>query len=140
MDAADCRAMVHAFYADLWDLQDKATWERIMAPDLKFRGSLGPVLEGRDAFWGYVEDVTAAVGNYRSEIKALIAETNQAFVRMTFSGIHRGSFMGFAPTGQPVWWDGAGHFRFRGDRIADLWVLGDVHGLRERLSQSARGN
>ena len=41
-----------------------------------------------------------------------------------------------SPTG--VAWAGAAVFTRRGDRIADVWVLGDLHGLREALSAAAR--
>ena len=56
---------------------------------------------------------------------------------MRFEGIHYGPFMGFAPTGRPVEWAGAALFRLKGGKIADLWVLGDVNGLRELLQRNA---
>jgi len=34
-----------------------------------------------------------------------------------------------------VWWYGTPFFAFDGDKVRDLWVLGDVHGLMERLTR-----
>jgi predicted ester cyclase len=45
--------------------------------------------------------------------------------------------MGFAPTGRPVAWAGAALFTLKGGKIADLWVLGDVDGLRAELQRNA---
>lgn len=80
---------------------------------------------------------TGALAGYRCTIRDLVAEGDRAFARMHFEGIYRGPFMGFAPTGKPVEWAGAALFTLKGGKIADLWVLGDVHGLIERLTRNA---
>ena len=46
-------------------------------------------------------------------------------------------FMGFSPTQKPVEWMGAALFTFSGGKITDLWVLGDVDGLKAQLSANA---
>jgi len=56
---------------------------------------------------------------------------------MRFEGIHRGPFMGFAPTGQRVEWAEAALFGLKDGKIANLWVLGDVNRRRERLQRNA---
>lgn len=64
-------------------------------------------------------------------------EPPKAFARMRFSGVHREELLGFARTGKRVEWAGAALFTFSGNRVADLWVLGDVHGLIELLDRNA---
>ena len=39
--------------------------------------------------------------------------------------------------GKHVAWAGAPFFTFEGDRVRDLWVLGDVHGLIDQLRANA---
>jgi len=34
-----------------------------------------------------------------------------------------------------VEWLGSAHFTFEGDKVSDLWVLGDVHGLLQLLQK-----
>ena len=133
----DPRALVEAFYHDLWNRQDRSRIAELLHEDFSFRGSLGAVKHGHAAFWDYVVTVTGALGDYRCEIRALVCEADRAFARMLFSGVHRGPFLGFEPTGRTVAWEGAALFTIRDGRIADLWVLGDVHGLRERLRADA---
>jgi predicted ester cyclase len=41
--------------------------------------------------------VQKALGDYRCVIEELVAEKSKVFAKMTFTGIHRGEFMGFAP-------------------------------------------
>jgi hypothetical protein len=36
-----------------------------------------------------------------------------------------------------VEWAGAALFTLKSDKIADLWVLGDLQGLREQLQRNA---
>jgi hypothetical protein len=50
----------------------------------------------------------------------LVPEGDRAFARMLFEGI---------PTVRS--------WALKSDKIASLWVLGDVHGLREQLQRNA---
>jgi len=129
--------VVQDFYARVWNRVDKAAIPELFHPDFTFRGSLGPTTTGHAAFTAYVDMVTGALEGYRCTIRDLVSEGNRAFARMHFEGIHRGPFMGFAPTGKRVEWAGAALFTLKGGKIADLWVLGDVHGLIEGLTRNA---
>ena len=39
-----------------------------------------------------------------------------------------------AATGRQVSWAGAGFFTMQANRIASLWVLGDIEGLKRQLA------
>jgi predicted ester cyclase len=126
------------FYEDIWNRRDFTAIPEVLAPSLTFRGSLGSVRTGHDEFTSYVEEVTAALGDYRCDIETLVAEDRRVAARLLFSGIHRGPFMGYHPTGERVAWAGAAFFTFVGVLIDDVWVLGDLHGLHEQLRNQAR--
>ena len=127
------KEVVRAFYQDMWNRADTRLVPRIFHPDFTFRGSLGPTLVGHQSFIAYVESVTAALGHYTCDILALVEEGNQVFGKLRFHGIHRKELLGVPPTGRHVWWYGAPVFTFEGGLVRDLWVLGDVHGLLQRL-------
>ena len=127
---------VRRFYDDIWNRVDLAAIPDVLAPDVAFRGSLGPVLTGRDEFAGYVREVTTALGDYRCEIESLPAESDRVAARMTFSGVHRGRLLDLPATGQQVSWAGAAFFTFADGLITDLWVLGDLDSLRRQLTQT----
>ena len=131
------RSVVESFYADVWNRHDKSKIPDLLLPGLTFRGSLGQAKTGHDGFAAYLDSVHAALAEFRCDIAELVIEPPKAFARMRFSGVHREELFGFAPTGKRVEWAGAALFTFSGNRVADLWVLGDVHGLIELLGRNA---
>lgn len=77
-----------------------------------------------------------ALGNYRCLIDELVEEGDKVFAKMTFTGIHRDEFMGYPPTRKQVNWRGCALFTFKGERIADVWVLGDLKNLEDQLMRN----
>jgi predicted ester cyclase len=132
------RQAVEAFYDRVWNRGDKAAIPELIHADFTFRGSLGPTMTGHAAFSTYVDGVTEALADYHCPILDVVSEGERAFARMRFEGIHRAPFLGFAPTGRRVAWAGAALFTLKSDKIADLWVLGDLQGLREQLQRNAK--
>jgi len=124
---------VRAFYKDMWDHADKSLIPRIFHEGFSFRGSLGPVLVGHDQFAGYVDYVTGAFGSYTTDILAMVEEGNRVSGKMRFHGFHRQEIFGVPPSGRHVWWIGMPIFTFDGDKVRDLYVLGDIYGLIGRL-------
>lgn len=131
--------IVRLFYDEMWNRADKSRIPEIFHPGFTFRGSLGPVLVGRGQFAGYVDDVVRALPDFLCEILETTEQANRVVAKMRFSGTHRGAMLGFAPTGKRVDWAGSAHFTFEGTLVADLWVLGDVHGLIQRLEANRAG-
>jgi predicted ester cyclase len=124
---------VRLFYKELWDRADKRLIPKIFHSDFTFRGSLGPTLIGHEQFAGYVDWVTGALGDYTSDILALVEEGNHVAGKLRFHGIHRKELFGVPPSGRHVWWTGMPIFTFDGAKVRDLFVLGDIHGLIGRL-------
>jgi steroid delta-isomerase-like uncharacterized protein len=127
------KAQVRKFYELLWDAHDAEAMPSILHQDFTFRGSLGEEKRGHRGFAEYVDRVHAALGDYRCSIEALVAEDDRVFAKMTFAGRHRAEFMGYAATRRRVSWQGCALFTFVGERIADVWVLGDLKGLEAQL-------
>jgi predicted ester cyclase len=127
------KEVVRVFYKEMWDNANTALVPQLFHPDFTFRGSLGPSLVGHEQFIGYVQFVTGALDRYATDILALGEEGCQVFGKLRFHGYHRRELFGVPPTGRHVWWYGAPIFTFEGALIRDLWVLGDIHGLVERL-------
>ena len=128
------KEVVRIFFNDLWDRPDKTLIPKLFHPDFTFRGSLGPELRGHDQFAGYVDMVTGALDKYTSDILDMVEEGNKVWAKLRYHGYHRGELLGCPPTGRHVWWYGTPFFTFEGDRVCDLWILGDVHGLLKKLT------
>lgn len=125
--------VVRTFYKELWDKADLSLVPQIFHPDFTFRGSLGPVLVGHRPFADYVTWLTEALEDYTSDILELVEEGPRVSGKLRFHGIHRRTLFGERPSNGRVWWYGAPIFTFDGPMVRDLWVLGDIHGLRARL-------
>ncbi len=128
--------LVERFYESIWNAGDLEAIAGLLAEDFSFRGSLGVERRGREAFKDYVCAIRNALGDYRCAILECVTEGSQAFAKMHFSGIHVGEFRGYLPTGMSVHWAGAALFRFGGNTIADLWVLGDLESLDAMLEKN----
>lgn len=129
------KEQVRRFYELIWNKCDKEVMPSILHEDFTFRGSLGQEKIGHAGFGEYVGMVHKALGDYRCIIDDLVEEGQKVCARMTFTGIHRDDFMGFAPTGNRVSWAGCAIFSFAGERITDVWVLGDLKGLENQLRE-----
>ena len=130
------KAQVQRFYELLWNTHDLSMMSSILHEDFAFRGSLGEEKRGLEGFAEYVDMVHTALDEYRCTIDVLVEEGDRVFAKMGFGGVHKGRFMGFEPTGEPVHWDGCALFTFRGEKVCDLWVLGNLKALEERLRRN----
>lgn len=126
---------VRRFYDIIWNTHAKAAIPSVLHEDFTFRGSLGHVKRGHDGFAEYVDMVHGALGDYECVVEELVAEGGKVFAKMLFTGVHRGRFMGYAPTQQRVRWAGCALFSFRDALITDVWVLGDLKSLEAQLQQ-----
>jgi predicted ester cyclase len=124
---------VRVFYKELWDHADKSLIPKLFHEGFTFRGSLGPTLVGYEQFAGYVDWVTGALAQYTTDILALLEDGNRVSGKMRFHGIQRREMFGVAPSGRHVWWIGMPIFTFDGPKVRDLYVLGDIYGLIERM-------
>lgn len=128
---------VTAFYERVWNAGDFRLIPELLTDDFVFRGSLGGGMTGHGPFEEYAKTLRSSLGGYHCGIVDCVYEGDRAFAKMRFSGIHTGVFRGREPTGKMVEWDGAALFRFEGNLIAELWVLGDMEALDELLLKNA---
>ncbi len=130
------KEQVKKFYRVLWDAHDKDQIPSVLHGDFTFRGSLGQEKRGHAGFAEYVDMVHEALGEYRCVIEELVSESDKVFAKMKFTGIRKSEFLGYSPTQQRVSWNGCALFTFRGNKVADLWVLGDLTSLKKQLEEN----
>jgi steroid delta-isomerase-like uncharacterized protein len=130
--------VIRRFYDDLWNRGRLELADELLAADVRFRGTLGMSLVGRDAFKGYVEQVRAAFPDWHNEVEELISADDAVVARLTFTGTHRGELLGVAPTGRRVSYVGAAIFHLDDGKIASAWVVGDTQELWRALGVLSR--
>ena len=99
------------------------------------RGARGRHAAGHAAFADYLELVRGAFPDFEQTIDQIEVDGvgGSAFVRLQCRGTHRGLLFGCPATGRRVAYEVAARFETRDGRIADIWLLGDVHGLVRQL-------
>jgi steroid delta-isomerase-like uncharacterized protein len=122
-------AVVRRFYEELWNRWRLELAEELMAPDVRFRGTLGRVCEGRDEFRAYAEAVRAAFPDWHNRIDELLVVGDRVVTRMTWNGTHQGPLGDVEPTGAWVEYPGAAFFRVADGLIEEAWVIGDTGAL-----------
>ena len=127
------KRLVERFYHEVWNRADEVVAREILHPEFCFRGSLGEEKRGPDGFITYLRMIHTALSKYTCTIEEIVEERQRAAARMRFAGIHRGQFLGVAPSGREISWSGAAFFAIDGDKITNLWVLGDIDSVKQQL-------
>jgi steroid delta-isomerase-like uncharacterized protein len=130
------KSLVRRYYEELWNRWDLSLADELLGEGLTFRGSLGVAVRGRDGFRDYVRAVRRAFPDFHNRIEELVAEGDKVVARLTYTGTHHGELFGIGPTGKRVTYAGVALLRIEADRIAEGWVLGDIHGLIRQLSDN----
>ncbi len=74
-----------------------------------------------------------AFANLHVAVESVISEGDTAAARVTFSGMHTGSFMGVPPTNKRVSWQAMVFYRIANGKIVERWGNYDLLGLLQQL-------
>ncbi len=130
--------LVQRFYEDMWNRFDTGVFPELLEPDITFRGSLGQEKCGYSGLAEYVAFIQSAFPDFHNQVLDVVADETRAFARLLYSGTHQGEVFGIQPTGKRFEYSGAALFTFRDGRISDVWVLGDIYGLMQKLQGCRR--
>ncbi len=121
MPSEEKKALVRRFY-EAHLKGDLEAMQEMIAPDFADR-SLFPGEEGsdREAYIQGIAEDQASISIVSFAIDDQIAEGDKVVTRYTERSIHRGEFLGVAPTGKEVFSTGIDIHRIAGDKIADEW-------------------
>jgi steroid delta-isomerase-like uncharacterized protein len=88
---------------------------------------------GLDAYADGLRAVIRAFGDYRWELRHLVADEPWIAAHFTDTGTHGGSFLGVPATGRSVSTQEFAFYRVRAGRIAEVWVTADDLHLLQQL-------
>ena len=131
--------VVRQYYDDMWNKWDFRLADELLHNEISFRGSLGSRVAGVSEFKKYMITVRSAFPDFHNQIEELVGREGLVAVRLKYKGTHLGPLFGIAPTGKRISYSGAAFYRFRGNKIAQGWVLGDVLGLLQQLRGRREG-
>jgi steroid delta-isomerase-like uncharacterized protein len=114
----------------------------LLAPNFALHVPL-PVSPGLQGITEVVTACRAAFEHLNVTVEDMAAEGDRVAARFTARGVHKGEFMGLAPTGKPIIMTGIEIFRIENGKIAELWGEANLLGLMAQLgimpSAAAKG-
>ncbi len=127
------KTLIRRYYEEMWNPWNFGLAAELLAEDITFRGSLGDVTKGREAFCGYMRKVRQAFPDFHNAIEELVTEGDTIVARLTYCGTQRGKIFGVAATSKSVTYAGVAIFRIANGKVAEGWVLGELIGLLRQL-------
>ncbi|MGH9745263.1 MAG: ester cyclase [Candidatus Acidiferrales bacterium] len=131
------KTLIRRFFDEMWNPWNYDKADELLSPEIKFRGTLGSELVGRDAFRAYMRQVHAAFPDFHNSILELTAEDDRVVARTFYRATHRGEIFGIAPTGKSISYAGAAFFRIADGQVIEGWVLGDLLSLLRQLGSKS---
>jgi predicted ester cyclase len=75
----------------------------------------------------------SAFSDVHDQVQDQLAEGEKVVTRFSGGGVHRGVFMGVAPTGKTVTWTGISIDRFAAGKIVERWTEINIFGVLQQL-------
>jgi steroid delta-isomerase-like uncharacterized protein len=115
----------------------------LLAPDLVVHIPGAPAPLNREAFLQVLSMHDTAFSDGHTVIEDQIAEGDKVATRITWRGIHSGSYQGLPPTGKQIAMSATVVQRIKEGKIVEHWPLFDLLGMMQQLglipsSQAAR--
>lgn len=128
------KELINAYYK-MWNEKDFEKADKLLDPDVRFRGSLDITANGIDGFKEYALMLTTAFPNLYHAVEMLVVENNTAAAYVTYTGTHEGKIFNYEATGNRICYSGASFIQIRDNKIASINILGDLNSLYKQLSQ-----
>ena len=137
MSTEQNKAMARQMIEDVFNRGDMSRFDEYLAPDFVEREELPPGLPGgREGVQQLIAILHSAFPDFRATIDDLVAEGDRVVVRHTWTGTHRGEFMGVPPTGKSVSFGVIDILRIAGGKVVEHWGLMDSMSLMQQLGAS----
>lgn len=132
--STDNKAIVQRLYEEVWNNRKLEVINEILSPSHALHGpnfsgsAIGPEAYKREASAFF-----AGFPDLHWTVEDIIAERGKVVACWTFSGTHKGEYMGIAATNKKVSVDGMTIHHLAGGKIMDSYSIRDALGLMQQL-------
>src|SRR5438105_1259616 len=133
MSAETNKALVQRAMEDGYNTGNLDVMDEVFLPDYVRHEAGGPGVRSLAEHKADIAKRRAAFPDSRFEIEQIVSEGDHVAVRYTMTGTHRGEWRGIMPTGRQVRRASSAFFRVQDGKIAEGWLVNDVHGMLEQL-------
>jgi predicted ester cyclase len=118
---------------DIYNSHDVSRFDELLADDCVLVRN-GVEARGREEVKRVLARLYAAIPDIEYRLDDVVAAGDKLALRWSGRGTHRGEYMGVAPTGRPLSYDGITLYERRGDRLQRIWVSTNLLGLLRALT------
>ena len=129
----DNKAIARRALEEVWSQGKLDVIDEIFAADFVLHVAGSPDIHGPEGYKQFVADARSAFPDLQFTIEDQIAESDKVVTRYTFTGTHKGDFMGIPPTGVQVTVTGIDIDRIAGGKIVEEWTSYDALGMLQQL-------
>lgn len=130
----DYLSTIESYHAEIWANKDVGSIDRYFAQDARVHTSLGDA-EGTEYMKGVVGKWIEALPDMEVTWKDSVCQGQKVVARWSSTGTHTGEFLGYAPTGKKVSYNGVTIYGLNETgKIEDYWAFVDMEGLRKQLT------
>ena len=112
--------------------------DELFATDIVEHSGTGEETHGLKDYKQSTSDVYNAFPDIHFTLHDMVVEGDKAAVRFTFSGTHKGEFMGIPPTNKKVTMWGIYIDRIADGKFVESWVRYDTLGLMKQLGPAPK--
>ena len=131
---SDNEAIVRRLYQEAWNKRKLEVVSQIISPShalqapTLFGSSVGP-----EAYKGQISHFLAAFPDLRFTVEETVVDKENVVARWTFTGTHRGKYMGVPATNIKVSVDGMTLHHLANGKIIDSFTTWDAFGMLRQL-------
>jgi steroid delta-isomerase-like uncharacterized protein len=127
----DPKAVLAEFGAKIFGTKEFSGLGELMREDYIQHNPL--VGHGRKGFQAFFEAWFKASPDFKYELKQIVSEGDKVWAYGTYSGTHKGDWLGIPATGKVYKFDAVDIFRVQDGKLAEHWDVLDVYSLFKQL-------
>ena len=134
MSTEQNKALVCQMVEEIFNRGNVSLADEFLAPDFVEREELPPgIPSDREGVKQLTIMMRSAFSDFKATIDDVIAEGDKVVIRQTWSGTHKGEFMGIPPTGKSVSFGVIDIIRIAGGKFVEHWGQMDSMGMMQQL-------
>jgi len=134
MSTEQNKALVRQMVEEVFNRGNMSRADEFLAPDFVEREELPPgIPRDREGVKQLTIMLRSAFPDFKAAIDDIVAEGDKVVISQTWSGTHKGEFMGIPPTGKSVSFGVIDIIRIAGGKFVEHWGQMDSMGMMQQL-------
>lgn len=131
--SASNKAVIQAFIEEILNQQQLDRTNDLVKQDFAELDPLPGQAQGREGLKAILQVLWSAFPDMHWNVLEMVGEDDKVVTRFTWTGTHRGTFLGISATGRSVEVKGVVIDRLEDGKMADSRILMDIMGLMQQL-------